>query len=259
MKHATKRTLLYCGLAMIFVLGLYAASRPYVAESVKILAGNSAVGSLLGALFLLLRDDIAFDRKMIRDALAHERRLRIQDSENAFSIGATSHMASVAFDKHVRFCEEYIATMADVTGQLLKSGPKADALDFANSLLTVRIKWMVWLTPKTEQALEGFEAAVRNLGSDTWLLKNDVDMDNRHEVLKRRNAAYFEILGIKDVDSVEVSSERTVQAVIDTLRNILGIAELTELRSKLVANAHRNLNYEKLAAINTQKNAGTER
>jgi hypothetical protein len=264
MKHTTKRVTTYCGLALIFVLGLYAASSPAVADSVRILAGDSAVCSLLGALFLLLRDDIAFERKLIldelsherailRDERAHERSLKTQASENAFSIGATSHMASVAFDKHVSFCEEYIAKMAEVTDQLLRIGPKEDALNFANSLLTVRIRWLVWLTPKTERSLEVFETAVRKLGSDAWLMRNGGDMEDRPALVKRVVATYSEILGIKDADGVEVSSERTVQAVVDTLRNILGIGELTELRSKLVERARHNLDNEHLPTIDAPR------
>jgi hypothetical protein len=33
------------------------------------------------------------------------------EMQNAFAVGATSHMATVAFDKHIGFCEEYVEEM----------------------------------------------------------------------------------------------------------------------------------------------------
>ena len=49
--------------------------------------------------------------KIFLDLLAHDRALLLLEAQNAFSIGATSHMAIVAFDKHVTFCEEYLGEM----------------------------------------------------------------------------------------------------------------------------------------------------
>ncbi len=179
-----KKLWLYCGLAAIFVAGVYVASRPEVGDFVRILAGTPAVCSLLGALFLLLRDDIAFERKLLHDELAHERSRALQDSRNTFSIGATSHMANIAFDKHIGFCEEYVKQMIEMMWELLKSGPDEKALNAADALVSIRYKWLVWLNPKTESFLESFEHRVRGLGADAWLLKHGGPMEDRHEVVK---------------------------------------------------------------------------
>jgi hypothetical protein len=61
------------------------------------LAGLPAIAALFAALFQLSRDSIAFDRSV-----------RLEEAKNRFTVGATSHMAIVAFDKHVQFCEEYV-------------------------------------------------------------------------------------------------------------------------------------------------------
>jgi len=247
-----QRAVTYCGLAIICFLGLYIASRPDVVEFVRIAAGTPAIGSLLGALFLLLRDDIAFERELLRDEIAHERTtlrdeiayergLKTKDSENAFSIGALSHMAEVAFNKHVEFCDEYIKKTIDVIDKLLQSGPDQEAMRLASGLLAVRQRWVVWLTPEIEHALEPFERAVRKVGTDSWLLKNSASFDDRHKVVERVYAIYSEVLGIKEFNGGEVSSEKTVQTIVDELRRVLGIKELTELRSRFVRRAHLSL------------------
>jgi hypothetical protein len=247
-----QRAVTYCGLAVIFFLGLYVASRPEVGEFVRIAAGTPAVCSLLGAFFLLLRDNIAFERKLLRDEiahertmlreeLAHERTLKVKDSENTFSIGATSHMANVAFDKHVQFCEEYVAKMAEVTAGMLQSGPHVNALTDASTLVAVRIKWAVWLTSDTEGALRPFEDAVRKVGGDALLLKDGGAFAGRPKVVERVYGVYAEVLGIKEFDGSESGSDRTVQAVVEKLRKVLGIKELTELRSRFIERAHRSL------------------
>src|SRR2546430_1218103 len=67
---------------------------------VRELAGVPAIGSLFFALYQLGRDRIAYDRSLI-----------VSELQNSFSIGATSHMAIVAFDKYVEFSEEYVSSM----------------------------------------------------------------------------------------------------------------------------------------------------
>jgi hypothetical protein len=247
-----QRAATYCGLAVIFFLGLYVASRPEVGEFVRIAAGTPAICSLLGAFFLLLRDDIAFERNllrdeiayertMLRDELAHQRRLKAKDSENTFSIGATSHMANVAFDKHVQFCEEYAAKMAEITDGMFQSGPNVQALSDASALLALRIKWAVWLTSDTEHALEPFEKAVRKVGADAYLLKEVEAFNDRPMVVKRVYSVYADLLGIEEFDGSKTGSDRTMQAVLEKLRKVLGIRELTELRSRFVERAHLSL------------------
>lgn len=260
MKHTAKRALTYCGLALVFAMGLYAASRPDVGESVRILAGNSAICSLLGAAFLLVRDDISFERKLIRDELeherallrdeiAHERNLKKQDSEKAFEIGTTSHMAKVAFDKHVLFCEEYVGKTSEIASKLFQRGPHEEAINYASELFGIRTKWVIWVTPETEHALEPFERAVRSIGADAMLLASGAEMQNRHAVVKSAYAVFSEVLGIRDFEkdnakgeqAIQERSERAVEAVIGKLRDALGVETLSDLRSKLLEQASKNL------------------
>jgi hypothetical protein len=104
--------------------------------------------------------------QLLRDQVAHDRTLAIQATQNSFAIGATSHMASVAFDKHVEFSEEYVAEMFNTLKTLFREGPTDQALPHAARLYEIRQKWALWLTPAIEANLDKFEAAIRKIGAD---------------------------------------------------------------------------------------------
>jgi hypothetical protein len=221
------RAVQYGGLAAFFFIGLHFASRPATGEFVRLMSESTAVGALFAALFTLFRDNIA-----------HERTLLVKESEYAFSIGATSHIASVAFDKHVEFCEGYVSAVIDVTSQLLRIGPKPEAIDFAQILSDVRRKWIVWLNPDLDAKLDKFESAINSIGADAWLLKEDPSVENRAQLIRSVHNTYKQVLGFQGVlADDEVVSERTVRGTVDSLRKLLGIQELTELRLRLVGRA----------------------
>jgi hypothetical protein len=253
MKYITKRVTTYCGLALIFVIGLYAASRPYVGESVRILAANSAICSLLGALFLILRDDIAFTRqlqreeserayKSFREDLAHDRNQKSKDVENVFTMAANSHMAAVSFDRHVEFCEEYVKAMIVVTDELLKRGPHPDSVNLPAKLFVVRQKYVLWLSPDTERAMNLFEGAIRKIGADAYLLKSmqDEKFEERSTVVKRMHALFLEILEI-DQPADAAPSDCSVKAVLDQMKMLLGNERLAELRWQFLDRADQNV------------------
>lgn len=50
--------------------------------------------------------------QIVRDQAAHERALNLQEKQQLFNLGVTSHMANVAFDRHVQFSEKYISIIA---------------------------------------------------------------------------------------------------------------------------------------------------
>src|SRR6266849_252248 len=149
--NAKKR---YAALAIIFLASLGAAAffHYFPVTVVGDLAGIPAVAALFGALFLLSRDSIAFDRSV-----------RLEEAKNRFTVGATSHMANVAFDKHVQFCEEYVAEVSDTLTFLFRRGPHKDVLEKANALADIRTKWTLWVTPEIEAELVKFEGALRTI------------------------------------------------------------------------------------------------
>lgn len=122
----------------------------------------------------------------------------IERQRTRFSIGATSHMATVAFDKHIGFCEEYIKA-ASYALEAFQDGPKEKPLD-TRDLLRIRQKWALWLTPEIESKLDRFEHKMTQIGGEA------------------------QVYGPGDFSSV-----------IADLRFVLGIQELTVLRGELVA------------------------
>ena len=104
--------------------------------------------------------------------IAHERALWIIEAQRSFSIGATSHLAEVAFDKYALFCEEYIARDVPNSYNAHPRWPPATALPHASSLLEIRRKWALWLTPTLETELEPSETAIRKIGADAYLLEH---------------------------------------------------------------------------------------
>jgi len=93
--------------------------------------------------------------------IAYDRSMRMEEAKNRFAIGAMSHMASIAFDKHVSFCGEYTEAVNCALQTLFRSGPHESVLEDANKLSGALAKWNVWLTSEIEAELVKFESASR--------------------------------------------------------------------------------------------------
>ncbi len=142
---------------------------------------------------------------------AHQRSVLIAEMQNAFSMGATSHMAAVAFDKHIGFCEEYIDAMSNALQTLIQEGAREKPLD-ATDFFRIRQKWALWLTEDIETKLDQFEHLITKIPSEAPVL---------------------------DTYGAHVSIETSVKSVIRELRKILATEELTALRSELVVRSLR--------------------
>ena len=224
----------YTSLAVIFVASLAAAIlfHFFPVGIVGELASIPAIIALFGALFQLGRDNIA-----------HERALRLEEAKNRFTVGATSHMANVAFDKHVEFCEEYTQAVNGALETLFRRGPHADVLQNANALMDIRIKRTVWLTPEVETKLLSFERALRKIGANAWLLGELRADEDRSGPIKEAYSTFAAVMGWEDWRGEAVTRDLAAEKVIEGFRNILGISELTRLRAELVKRASDNLGY----------------
>jgi hypothetical protein len=127
--------------------------------------------------------------------------------QNAFSIGATSHMATVAFDKHIGFCEEYVEAMFSALYSLIQEGTKGKPLE-ARDFFRIRQKWALWLTHEIEIKLDRFERDIGKIGAEAQVL---------------------------DANGAPLSDELSIKRVIADLREALATEELTALRSELVS------------------------
>jgi hypothetical protein len=222
----------YAGLAAIFLASLAAAIifHYFPVGAVGELASVPAIVALFAALFQLSRDSIAYDRT-----------LRLEEAKNRFTVGATSHMANIAFDKHVLFCEEYTAEVHGALLTLFRSGPHREVLQNADKLVGVRTKWAVWLTPEIEAGLVNFESALRRIGAQAWLLDELRADEDRTEPIKQAYGTFAAVMGWEQWGGEPVTKNLAVERIIDGLRNVLGIKELTHLRAKLIRRAFDNL------------------
>jgi hypothetical protein len=198
---------------------------------VRELSAVPAVLALCGVLF-----------QMARDSIAHDRSVLLQRLQNTFSIGATSHMAIVAFDKHVAFSEEYVSKMDEILTLLFREGPCQEALNGATTLLAIRRKWGLWITPQVEADLEGFEAALRKMGSAAHVVETFPGTPEHTNLVGQMFSIFAEVMGSKVMGSKEwrgdqITEDVAVHTIIHKLQKALGIEELTDLRTKLVSDA----------------------
>ena len=126
----------------------------------KGIIASPAVGALFGALYQILRDQAAFEKQKYFD-----------DRKRIFDIGAASHMANTAFDKHVEFCEEYMQEVHSTVATLFKEGPSKEALTHANNSYKLRQKYAAWLTDEINTNLEPYEQIVREIGAGSGFVE----------------------------------------------------------------------------------------
>jgi hypothetical protein len=224
----------YLTLAAVFVGSLLAwRMLPVgrVGNIVRELSGAPAIGALSLALYQLARDRIA-----------HERSLTMLGLQNSFSMGAASHMANVAFDKHVGFSEEYVSLVFEILSELFRKGPCQEALDGASRLLAARKRWALWVTPQVETDLERFEAALRKMGASAYVVANAPGSPGHSDFVKQMYSDFAEVMGSKVMGAKEwegrqITGDVALHTIIQKLRTVLGVEELTNLRSRLLCEA----------------------
>ena len=186
------------------------------------------VTALLAALLQLMRDEADY-----------EKRLESQRREFQFTLGAASHMANAAFDKHVEFCEKYMKEVHDAVSTLYREGDTPAALDHANKLYRMRQDYATWLTDRINVDLDEFESALRKLGADAHFIRSTTGQEGYAEQRSLRIDRNFElfdrILGLGNRENIHEKS--MVEALKTKVRAILGIEELTKLRDHLIKQA----------------------
>lgn len=220
----SKKTL--AGIGVVFVMAVATYFLIDDAEFFESYFSIPAVAALVAALFVLLKDYLAYERELI-----------LQDRKNNFLVGASSHMANVAFDKHVEFAEEYAAEINEAVKTLFKEGPTKGVLSHTNKMYAIQQKYSVWLTVTIEKDLEEFEGDLRTIGAIAGLLQETAKVDNRQDSFRKMNKKFAEVMGIEGWLDEELDVERAASAAIRRLRSILGTEELTNLRSAIVKKA----------------------
>lgn len=218
----------YLILLAVFVFSIGSSYVIPTSELLKSVIAAPGVIALFSALFQILRDQAAY-----------EKQLEIQAKQFQFTLGAASHMANSAFDKHIEFCEKYMDELHKIIHELFKEGDTENAIDYANQLYLLRENYATWLTKEIDSKLGKFESAIRELGANAHFIKvtetNSRYQKQRSIVIDKNFELYTEILGIGRQG--EVNENYAVEATKRKLKEILGIEELTKLRLHLINQA----------------------
>ncbi len=184
--------------------------------------------------------------QLLRDQRSSDQAHALQAAQNGFIIGATSHMANVAFDKHVSLSEEYVCELYKTLRTLFREGPTAKALGHANTLSQVREKYAVWLPLDLDQKLRQREAALRKLGANARFVEHQLGSDAHQRAVANMFREFAALLGRENMgaDSWEgekLEEDEAIEKVIARFRDVLGAEDLAKLRIEFIKRAIENL------------------
>lgn len=229
MKHDYKT---YIILSVVFLFSILGSYFIPVKEMLKAVIAAPGVVALLAALFQVMRDQVSY-----------EKQLEIQKKQFEFTIGAASHMANAAFDKHVEFCEKYMTEINDAIHTLFRDGETPIALNHAGALNILREKYAVWLTDEININLRKFEDALRKLGAEAHFIETTAGVERyakeRSMKIDSTSELFHEILGFDKTQ--DLNEDYAVEKIKKKVKDILGIEELTNLRKYLVKEASKVL------------------
>ncbi|MGC2518357.1 MAG: hypothetical protein WA373_04540 [Burkholderiales bacterium] len=217
----------YLVLVAVFVLSTALGLFLPVTDIFRGIAATPGIAALIGILWHAVKEQTAFERAQ-----------QLQRQQQLFSLGTTSHMANVAFDKHVEFCKKYMQEVDKTVDTLYRRGPTEQAMAHANTLYSLRRDYAAWLTKDISEALEPFEKIVRMIGSLTLTAGG---LPDGHEFKTGAMGRTWDLLQKVLIPHRENpapgDANATNEAVKEQIRSILGIEQLTKIRTKLIDRA----------------------
>jgi hypothetical protein len=221
----------YIILAIVFTLSLGTA---LVLPTVDILRWASSTPALVALIGVVLQ--------VFRDQAQHEKALLIQREQQHFVLGVTSHMANVAFDRHVDFCEKYITQMQETLSTLFREGPTRKCLELSNQLANTRLSFRTWLTSDIQNKILPFEEALTKIAGMHIELEGLPVGDKRSQVVEAMYNIFSDVLGLSRQEGRGENDEAIVAGrIMDHLQDILGVKQLVRLRIALVDEAVKTL------------------
>ena len=221
----------YIILAIVFALSL---GTELVLPTVDILRWASSAPALVALIGVVLQ--------VFRDQAQHEKALLIQRDQQHFVLGVTSHMANVAFDRHVDFCEKYITQMQETLSTLFREGPTRKCLELSSQLANTRLSFRTWLTSDIQNKILPLEEALTKIAGMHIELEGLPVGDNRSQVVEAMYNTFSDVLGLSRQEGRGENDEAIVAGrIMDHLQDILGVKQLVHLRIALVDEAVKAL------------------
>ncbi|MEM9216993.1 MAG: hypothetical protein AAGD25_21920 [Cyanobacteria bacterium P01_F01_bin.150] len=231
-----QKTRTYLGIASVFLASVIVTAYLPIDAVFKGIASLPAVSALAGALFQIFRDQAAY-----------EKQLKLQQKQQYYNLAVTSHMANVAFDKHVEFCEKYMTEVHEAIFTLFREGPTQEVLNHTKKFYRLRSEYAAWLTQDISSQLLPFEETLRRLGSRAYLVKALTDKGYAERQLSanendQREKAIAEMWSLFEVLDLEKKQEipdenLAIESIKTRVREILGIEELTKIRNLVIQEA----------------------
>jgi len=144
----------------------------------------------------------------------------------------TSHMANVAFDRHVQFSEQYIARMQQGLTELFRTGPPGESLKFCSELIDIRLSFRAWITEDVEAKVMPLENALRQMGARKFALEGLAPGPERTRVVNEMYQVFANVTGVKGEG--EVDETLAPRRIITHLQDLLGVQQLGRLRRAVV-------------------------
>jgi len=228
-KHKT-----YLALIIVIIASLLISLFLPLNDFFKGIASTPAICALILALFQILRDQAAFEKELL-----------FQQKEQIFGLGVTSHMANAVFDKHISFCEEYMAELHSTTSTLVREGATVSVKDNAQNFFMIRKKYSAWITNDITNSLEGFEQALYDLVEKVKQANRAPGGSEKlAQKLQEGDDIWNKLLGPLLNRGIPTDKGNDVESIKAKLREILGIEKLMKIRQWIIDQAEQNINSE---------------
>ena len=236
-------------LGLLIVVGLSAFLGTYLSTKGTNLATKEDIGRITDE---IEKVKLAYAEQLERHKQELESRYRLEEkgAENAFILSATSHMAEKAFDKHVEFCEKYVAKAHEGLEILLRVGPRSransgveatsEALNIAKGLYQIRLEFVLWETKEVALVLGRFEKALCQIGADQGLLQAVTDQEEYMELIHKIYEKFKEVTTLETLPD-KPTPEIAITNIIARLQDHVGVSQLTELRKHYLVEAEKRI------------------
>jgi hypothetical protein len=206
---------------VVFALSFFGATFLPIDGIFKGILSLPGVGALVYVLYQLVRDE-----------QQHERSILLQNKQQDFILSTSSYFAQVAYDKHVLFSEEYINRVQEGRQELFRDGASPKTLNIGSDLVAIRKKHSAWLTEEIENQLKPFEKVLIEIGAKEGYLQRTIGEgmnEQRRIAIDKIYKSFGLVLGHQKPQN-DQEAELNIDKVIDKIRDILGIKEITKLR-----------------------------
>lgn len=199
--------------AIVFALSLGTALFLPTADILRWISGAPAIVALIGVVL-----------QIFRDQAQHEKALIVQRDQQHFVLGITSHMANVAFDRHVDFREKYITQTQETLSTLFREGPTRQGFELSAKLADIRLSFRTWLTSDIQNKILSFEDALTRIAGMHLELGHLPVGEKRTQVVETMHNTFADVLGLSRPEGRGESDETVLAGrIMDHLQGILGV------------------------------------